>query len=209
MTTRVRVAGFSLTEAMVVVVLVLMIGGGFLVMLMSQQRASSMADNSVQLQQEARRALDTITGDLREANPAAITCGPGAAACGGANDTRLNFQVARSYDAGTGTRIWGGDATDTWFLHYAIISPTPTTVQLIRYNTNAAGGATVGSCTPTPPGRCRVLANNVNAVQVDFAWDAAAGVVTVALATRMQSSAIPGGQQSSGVVRSRIRLRNQ
>ena len=197
--------GFTLTEMMVVSVLLLIVGGGLLTTFLTSQASYVSADAYIQVQQEARKALDAVVREVREACPAApcevTPAGPA---------KQLNFQIARGYntEAGCSNKIcWGSEnATGDW-VHYVISPPTGNNSQLFRYrNTSATStGAPPSPCTPPA---CRVLANNVNAAASSFSWDTANKIVTLTFEIRYQNPRLPGGDQHTGTLISRAKLRN-
>ena len=202
MTTSRAIQGFTLVEAVVVVGLLLLIVGGLVTVLLTGQASYLSADAYVQVQQEARRAMDSVVRELRESGT--VSCGTAAvtASCTG---TQLNFQIARSYTAGA--IVWGSDNADNEYVHYAVVAAADGTSHLIRYRDAAAGGAPPGTCTPPT---CRVLANYVNPATTAFSWDAAAAnrTVTITLEIEYQNARLPGRSQTTGPLTSRVRLRN-
>ena len=204
MTANRTIQGFTLVEAVVVVGLLLLIVGGLVTVLLTGQASYLSADAYVQVQQEARRALDSVVRELRESGT--VSCGTAAvtASCTG---TQLNFQVARNYDPTGGAIVWGSDNADNEYVHYAVVAAADGTSQLIRYRDAAAAGAPPGTCTPPA---CRVLANYVDPATTVFAWDAAAAnrTVTITLEIEYQNARLPGRSQTTGPLTSRVRLRN-
>jgi Tfp pilus assembly protein PilW len=193
--------GFTLVEILIVSSLLLLIIGGLLTILLTGQASYLSSDAYIQVQQEARRAFDSMVRELRESGR--ISCGAGAVTTT-CTSPQLNFQVARSYTAGN--VVWGSDAADNEYVHYALI-PGGDTTQLVRYRDTIEGGAAPVSCVaPT----CRVMANDVNAAVTSFTWDSdpADRTVTINLEIQYQNAALPSGGQRTGALTSRVRLRN-
>jgi Tfp pilus assembly protein PilW len=197
-------------EIVIVSVILLLIGGGFLTTFLAGRSLYLGSDASIQVQQEARRALDNVVRELRESGT--ISCGSsaktGASDC--ANVQQLNFQIARSYDATTSTVVWGNDTQDNGFVHYAVITPTGgTSAQLVRYQTApaTAGQVLTGACTAGNSG-CRILANNVKAASSAFSWNPTARLVTSTIEVETSSQLTPGGTRTTSPLTVQIKLRN-
>jgi len=203
----VNARGYTLVELMIVAVVFLIIGGGLLTTLLTGRTSYLSADAYLTVQQESRRAFDTMVRELREAGnvtPAAT------------NANQLNFQIARGYNTEVSCQnpaaiCWGSDnATNEW-VHYKIVNnlETPRNPwQLIRYRDGASGGAPPAQC--NAPG-CRVLSNNVRAPGVNpnaFQYDSANKVLTITLQNAYANPALPTGQQATAVLTSRVKLRN-
>ncbi len=207
-----RHRGFTLSEIIVVAALFLILGGGILTAFLTGQTSYFSADSYVQVQQEARRAFDYMVRELRESGN--ISCGAAAGGCAtpATPSTRLNFQIALGYFSSAATSpcgtvgvCYGNEAAANQWVHYVISG------------TGVTGNDTLYRC--LTPGQydviasyvgCRVLANNVNGTNSSFLWDPAASVrsVTMNLQTRYQNTRIAGGSQQTGVLTTRVRLRN-
>ncbi len=197
--------GFTLIEVAVVTGVSLGVLGALMMILLVGRSSYYSAEASVQAQQEARRAFDAITKELREAgqvnNNVSIPA-PGV--------QRLDFQVARSYDATLcGGICWGTDDAGwpTGWVHYALETTAAQNTRLLRC-------VTANRLDPMPAGfaGCRVLANAMDPDVADtaFTYDQAARTVTVKLRTAVVSSKIPGGgvASSSGSLTTQVKLRN-
>lgn len=208
--------GFTLVEIIIVSALFLILGGGLLTAFLTGQTSYLSADAYVHVQQEARRALDAMVRELREAGN--VSCGvvatPGVGAGPGcpAGTSRLNFQIAKSYNSAQGRIDWGNDlgtgavdGTD-YFIHYGLIT-TGSNTQLIRFLGNEGDG-NPGSC--LAGANCRVLANNVKTASTSFVWDdaAAARTLTVRLEIEYRNPRLPGQSQTTGTLTTRVKLRN-
>jgi len=196
------VRGFTLMELLVVVVIFGGIMGALLISFLVSRSSYLSADSYVHVQQEARRAFDVMVRELREAGNVDATC----AGCDPNEDftdrPRANFQVALSYNAGTGAIVWGNENQQNGWVHYLLNQTVPTNWQLVRCLSN-------GSDTNiTNFAACRVLANNVQTFQVDYAN--ASRTVTISLEIRQTSSQLPGGAMgtSPAPLNTQVRLRN-
>jgi len=160
--------GFTLVEILVVSVLMLVLGGALLTVFLVGQTSSISADAYIQVQQEARKALDIMVRELRES--AKVSCNIAAWPAGAlqecttnTNDRRLNFQVVLGYGTTSpcnpdpGICLGANNVKNNW-VHYAIINGPNGTKQLVRYVDASELGATPAVCNPAS---CRVLANNV------------------------------------------------
>ena len=207
-------AGFTLVEIVFVSLLSVIVAGGMLTALMSGRSFYLSSDGSLQVQQETRRAFDSVMRELRES--ANISCGTAmpltAAAPCATNAAQLNFQTAQVYSAASGM-TWGSDATCVAggdpFLHYAFVA-SGTNTQLVRYCDTAANGTWIGACVAP---MCRVLANHVNPqtsgfLAVDTTGGTKPNIVTLNLEIRYTNPSLPSGTLSSGVLTSQVRLRN-
>lgn len=212
-----RSHGFTLVELLVVSILTVIVAGGLLTAFLTGQTSYFSADAYVQVQQEARRAFDTMVRELREAGPSGgtprLSVGPVGGVLAG---NQLNFRIAMDYDTGTGQITWGdGTVVNNW-VHYAIITNNSLSAgnqqQLARCTNGNAAGAVTSSAGCT---EWRILANNVVLVPGgSFVIDSepAPETVTIKLQVRYQSGLLPGGSQSLGSqtapLTSRVRLRN-
>lgn len=164
--------GFTLVELMIVGVLLVILGGAFVTTFLSGQTSYFAADANIQIQQEARRAFDFMTHELRQSG----TTGGTVLSCnlnttdgcstppGGTPTTQINFQIAKAYTAGAIT--WGSDRSNPGdYIHYKLLAVggTSTEYKLIRFlsgTINDSGPATVAACTAAVP--CRILANYIS-----------------------------------------------
>ena len=195
-------SGFSTMELLIATALLVVI----LVVLFGCFRTSigsySSVSASVAVQDAARRALDTMTRDLRSGGPVTVSAG----------NMQLNFQIALSFDPvacpAPGT-CWGArDQTGVdrlgWQLQYRLNALPDGTTQLIRETRNgiAPAGATVST---------RVLANNVvNTAAQPIFTPVGTDVVIIQLRVQQSSQQLPGGVASTGTtpVQARVKLRN-
>ena len=189
--------GFTLVEILVVMVIFGGIMGVLLLSFLVGKSSFLSADAYVQVQQEARRALDVMVRELREAGnvtePDANT---------------LRFQVALGFDRDLeitgcpdGAICWGaqdqsGTSQPNWLVQYR-----ESGTQLVREILNAGAAVQPGT---------RVLANNVDATNTTLDYVASDEIVTIAIAIRQTSQQLPGGsmQTSPAALQARVRLRN-
>jgi len=187
-------AGLALLELLVVGIAFSLLLAALLSSLMVGRSSYLSADASVRVQEEARRAFQTATQELREAGN---VNSPGA--------QRLDFQTARSYDgAACGGICWGTDdaGLPNGWLHYVVDAAEGRLMRCVTANRD--------DFMPANFAGCRVLANdvNVNAAATSFAYDTANRVVTVSLQTAITSAQLPGGSMASPALQTRVRLRN-
>ena len=191
------------------------IGGGLLTTFLTGQTSYLSGDAYVRVQEEARKAFDNVVRELREAGweTTVPKPSPGLLYVGGGSGTssQLEFQVALGYNLPSGgcelapyagAICWGaqdgsGANRAGWSVRYEVAGK-----QLLRKVFDAAGAEQTALQ--------RVLANDVDAPNSSFAWDAAASVrtVTITLQILYQNSALPGGSQTTNQLTSRVRLRN-
>ena len=208
-----RPRAFTLIELLVVLSMVGVVMGALLTSFLIGQKSYLSADAYVQVQQEARRAFDVMVKELREAgNMDSSVTAPNAAF---ANQTRINFQIARGYDL-NGTLndcpvaniCWGnendppappgdGNVNNGW-VHYLLIG-----TQLGRC-LSAGSDTAIASLNG-----CRILANDVQTFQVSYAI-APTNTVTIQLAIQQSSQQLPGGSMSTtpAPLRTQVQLRN-
>lgn len=192
-------AGLVLLEVLIVGAILVVLAGAFLLSLTTGYNTHFSNDAYVQVQYEARRAVQTMVTELRGAgnvNAGVPIAEPGV--------QRLDFQLVRRYDAVAGP-VWGSDTTDGAWLHYVVDTATP--ARLMRC-------ATAGQLDAMPAGfaGCRVLANAVDpaAANTAFAYDPVGAIVTLRIRSVIVSPRLPGGQVGSGTspLLVRVRLRN-
>ena len=203
--------GFTLTEIIIVAALFLILGAGLLTTFLTGQASYLSADAYIQVQQEARKAFDNMLRELREAGAE-----PGNAVqvkLPGNPGRQLDFQIALGYAGGAIT--WGNENGATQWVHYLITNNQVVTTgqdaaQLVRC-------ATPGQNDPltAPYAGCRVLANYVDGSTSSFAYDAGNKVVTPTIEVRYRNPRLPGGTsaaaggfQTTGLLTSRVKLRN-
>lgn len=208
MVTHNRAKGFTLVELLVVSVLLMLLGGALIAALLTGQTSYFSADASLQVQQEVRKALDYMVHELRESGR--IWCNAGASPAtwpaGNCNSTRLNFRVARRYDASTGAIIWGSDQSDTEFVHYEVVTVSGQT-RLVRFRGTAD---TMAAPNPCSSATCMVLANNVKLTPgvSPFTWDATNRTITLTIEVSSSSSLVSGTVRTTNPLTAQVRLRN-
>ncbi len=193
-------SGFTLVEILIVSLLLMILGGGLLTAFLTGQTSYLSADAYIQVQQEARRGFDNMVREIREAGNVSTT-----------GTQQLNFQIARGYNNEVGCQspasiCWGSENALGQWVHYTVIGAAGNQ-QLIRCtNTNQSGA--IAALTAG----CRVLANNVKDSSTDavnaFTWSAVNSTVIINLEVERRSNMVAGGGQTTGVLTSRVRLRN-
>lgn len=191
-------SGFSLIELLIVVGVLGIVTGALALLFTSGHRSTLSSEAYVQVQQEARRALDAMNKELHKANniDTELTSPGNDTPAGGA--TRLNFQISRGYNVSGCTpnaTCWGNDATNGGWVH-ALRNGT----QLVRCQSTDSDTA----ITDFSP--CRVLANYAETFLVDYA--SSTRTVTLRLQVKRSSSLLPTGAMDTGTLRTRVRLRN-
>lgn len=197
--------GFTLVEMLVVLGIFGGIVGALLVSLLVSRTSYVSADAYIQVQQEARRAFDSLVRELHHAgrvNNDVSLLEPGA--------QRLDLQIVRSYDAAAcGGICWGSDdpALPTGWVHYVLDAADAQNARLMRCVT-----ANRLDAMPADFAGCRVLANRVNPLLANssFTYDHGNRVVTVKLQTAITSPQLPGGLMGTAPapLLTRVRLRN-
>ncbi len=205
---------FTLVEMLMVMMLFLITGGGLITTFLTGRTSYLSSDAYIQVQQEARKGFDNMVRELRESGNVSCNADIAGAAC--INQQQLNFQVAMGFNAGA---IQWGDgrqpANAANWVHYGFLlnpdnNPATTDNQLIRYEGTQVQIPPANCVAPT----CRVLANNVvtaGANPSSFSWTPApanTNVVTINLNIMYQNAALPGGNQTTGLLTSRVKLRN-
>ena len=194
--------GFTLVEIMMVMLILGTIAGALFVSFLVGKNSFVTADAFVQVQQDARQALDVMARELRSVGNIP---NPG----NGAARATLEFQLPLGYGSTSVCGVadatcWGAvDASGTpranWSLIYRLNGS-----QLVRQVVNAlpnAGGAAQST---------RVIANNLDAAQTSFTYDSNAKTVRLSLAVQINSAQIPGGRMNTGAspLTTTIKLRN-
>ncbi len=202
-TSRFVSAGFTLPEIMITALIFSVILGALLVSFLVGRSSYLSADAYIHVQQETRRALDTMVRELREAGGTINAGVPG----------QLDFQVALGYNL-TGVVgcpanavCWGAvdeggtnQPTHDWSLRYRVNG-----TQLIREIFNGPNPSTAA----VRPGT-RVLANDVNAANTTFSYDAPNKAMTVRIEVKQTSQQLPGGSMGTtpSPLRTQVKLRN-
>lgn len=200
-----RPPGFTLVEVLIVSLLLLVLGGALLTLFLAGQTSYLSAEAYLDVQQQARRALDTLIRELHEAGPSGTI---NVIANGTPGSNQLNFQIAREYNNAVSCPnaiCWGSEAQVSDWIHYAVVQnaavPAPNNLQLVRCIT--AGAGSQNTVVMNGAG-CRVLANNVRTAN----FNVAGGAVTMTFELQYQHPSLPGGVQTTGPLTMRVRLRN-
>lgn len=193
-----RPQGFSLIELLIVVAILGAVTGALALMFTTGRSAFLSTDASIQVQQEARRALDVMGKELRQANniDTELTVQNGDTPAGGA--VRLNVQISRGYNVSGCTPnavCWGNDTANGGWVHYLRNG-----TQLLRCQSTASDTVITDVST------CRVLANDAQVFLVDYVNSSR--TATLRLQIQQTSSLLPGGNRSTGTLRTQVRLRN-
>ena len=197
--------GFTLFEMLIVLVLFAGILGALLISFLIGRTSFMTAEAYIHVQQEARRAVNAMVRELREAGGSVTeTNGP---------PDQLQFQLALGYNRtdlpGCAAQVdaicWGAvDPVTNAMRGDRCVRYRVVGTQLLREVTDGVSGV---SCGVTVQGTARVLANNLNSASVTFDYSAAARTVTARLRVQDTSPQLPGGQQT-GLLETRVRLRN-
>lgn len=193
--------GFTLVEVIIVAALFVILGAVLLVLLMGGQTSYLVADTYLQVQQEARKALDTFGREMREA--VNVTCGSAAVTADctslSTDPARINFQLLQ-YNAGDGTVTLAGTVGVDDHVHYLLLG-----TDLVRYRDGAATAANLAPpCTAA--NNCRMIAHNIQSVS--FTWDNkhddgpnGTGTATIQLEALIRNAFLPGGSSDAGALR--------
>lgn len=198
--------GFTLMEIIIVSALLVVITGGLLTAFITGQTSYFAADASIQVQEEARKAFDSMVRELREAAGGQIQVSNDAK-----GNSQLDFQVALGYNQTQGgctadntvcigARDKTGALHSGWFIRYRItVTAERTSLErvVLDNNKNAVAGETA-----------RVLANRINAAGTRFVWDPNNRIVTINLQSRITNSFLPSGSMGSGPLTTQVKLRN-
>ena len=190
-------SGFTLIEMLLVLAITTAVGAALFASFLIGKQSYLSADSYVQVQQEARRAIDVMDRELRSAQGTAVVTVN--------NPASIQFPIALGYDLAapcpTDSICWGardqGNVNQmNWTVRYRVNG-----TQLVRELLNAAGGVQPGA---------RVLANDIDAAVTQFAYDAAANTVAISLGVRINSAQLPGGSMSvaPNQLTTRVKLRN-
>ena len=195
------VRAFSLIELLMVVGALGFVTGALALLFTSGHRSTLSADAYLEVQQEARRALDAMGKELRKADADNIVTelsGPGIdTPAGGA--TQLNFRISRGYNVPgcppTNATCWGNETTNGGWVHYLRNG-----TQLARCESMASGTVI------TDFSACRVLANYAETFLVDYVGSTR--TVSLRLQVKHSSSLLPNSAMDTGTLRTQARLRN-
>ena len=179
----------SLIELLIVVGVLGFVTGVLALLFTSGHRSTLSADAYLEVQQEARRALDAMGKELRSAgNIGADLTGA----------TRLNFQISRGYNVGGCTpnaTCWGNETSNGGWVHY------------LRNGTQLARCESMASDTAiTDFSGCRVLGNYAETFLVDYVGSTR--TVSLRLQVKRSSSLLPNSAMDTGTLRTQARLRN-
>ena len=182
-------------EVIVVTAIFVVIGAALLVSFMTGRTSYLQGEESVHVQQEARRAFDAMTNELYEAGHIRQLLSGGGA--GAANQPftgaiGIASRIAQGYNLAEcpNAICWGDGLTTNRWLQYRM---RPGTNQLVRCSTANPGDNDFTNC--------RVLANDVQSFSADYAQaDGTPPTRTVTLRLRVQrtSAQLPGGSVASG-----------
>ncbi|MBI4598111.1 MAG: hypothetical protein HY737_06925 [Candidatus Omnitrophica bacterium] len=202
--------GFSFLEVLIVLSATVLTVGVLFTLSIVSQRTFVSSEATLQVQQQARQALMSMTKELRRADSVLIAkaagvappLGCGAVAC--CAGAQCEFQLVLGFDmvppCAAGVACVGAQDANrvnqaNWRLRYRVNG-----AQLLREILDD-GGALMGT---------RVLANDV--AQLSFSYDAAKRMVTAQVETRQTSSQLPGQVRSvtptQTPITTRVRLRN-
>lgn len=196
--------GFTITELLMTAAIFVAIGGTLAVSLLMNQRAFVTSEAYTYVQQQARRALDAMVKELREAGD--IDSPTTAQDQDFTNAARLNFRIARNYDAtACGGICWGNDTTTLGWVHYLLDTTDASRARLLRCQSTAASGSDAAI---TDFSGCRTLSNDVQTFGVDYVDSTK--TVTIRLENRLASQQIATGGLSTtpSPLRTQVRLRN-
>ena len=181
---RLHQGGLTILEQLVVAAILGVIVIVLLASLGIGRNAYTLTEAQVIVQEEARRALGSMLKELRNAGRMR-QAGDVVGNADFANQSAIDFQLARSFDqAGCGGICWGdGTGTGRW-LHYRLVPMSPLNVQLQRCST-------ANQTDPIDPAACRVIANTIQSMAIAYAQ--ATQTVHVQLQTRQTDPRMPGG----------------
>lgn len=214
--------GFTLPEALMVTGILGIVVGAMFVNSVNQQNAFFSMDNTIQAQEEVRRAMDVMVKELREAN--AQTC----SAVKANNNSKLDFQLALGYNLAApcpadatcwGAWSKGGLPMMGWKVRYSEVARSRGTKTITQGKQKVVVNDDSGVIelirqVIRPDGTVeseRTLAPSVvgDTESTSFACDADNKAISVSIQTQTPtSSLLPGGIRSSGRLTAKIKLRN-
>lgn len=187
--------GLTLVELLIVAAILTTVMGGLLVSLLTGRRSHVAGDAYVQVQQEARRAVDAMIKELRETNSSQMfLSGASTVVFQTPNDNDDDGSVATG-----GTLEWGAPDVEDGCIQYTLDG-----TQIER--TLLAGPFDLGAetCGDQVAGTtARVLGNYVDALT----FTAATGGLRVSVTTEITSQQLPGGEQRA-TISGRVQFRN-
>ncbi|MBI2495977.1 MAG: hypothetical protein HYW10_05380 [Candidatus Omnitrophica bacterium] len=185
--------GLTLIEILILVGISAFLFGALFVSFSIGQRSYTSSEANVQVQEAARRALNTMLDELRQAGGAITAAG-----------SQVDFQLALGYNLSAPclpySRCWGAfDQTGVrqpgWSVRYRLAG-----TQMIREVVDSAGLVQPGA---------RVLANRIS--QVSFAYvGGTTNTLTIQLQAQYASTGLAGGSVTANPTPlvMRLRLRN-
>ena len=201
---RVFPRAFTLIEIMVVMAIFIAILSVLAISFLMSRVSYATMDTTLYVQQEGRRALDTMAAELRLAGN--VNNNVSIAAPGG---QQLDFQLDQGYDPTVcGGVCWGSGNPLLPWVHYVL--DTVTTAP----NGRLRRCLTANRLDPMPANfaGCGVIANNVspNTVMTAFTYDHPTRAVIATLQIVVTSRQVAGGRLDTGALplRVQIRLRN-
>ena len=190
---RLQRRGMSLVEAVLAVVIFIVVMAGVLVSMLMGDRSYAVNDAVVHVQEEVRRAFDSMVTELRQAGGAVTVTG----------GTQLDFQLALGYNlpnpCPANAVCWGahdsaGADQATWRVRYRQNGS-----QLVRELLDINGFVQAGT---------RVLANDVSSLA--FTFNPNSNIVRIQLQIQDSRPQLPGGAITAGPtpIITQVRLRN-
>jgi prepilin-type N-terminal cleavage/methylation domain-containing protein len=187
---RAKQPAFTLVELLVVSAVMSIVMGALFTSLLIGRSSYVTGDAYVQVQQEARRALDIMGRELRAAQ---VTADP-------AGGSTLDFQAALGYNL-TGVPGCPADAICWGAVDQAGV---PHFNWSVRYSMN--GSQLVREIHNPGVVSSTVMSNNVQ--QATFYYDAVNKVVTITVGISQVSNQLPGGSMAVPALATRVTLRN-
>ncbi len=198
--------GFTLLEVFLATAISSALLAVLLTTFITGRRAHLTAEEFLLTQEQARRALDVMTLELRGAGQVRDPRLAGAGNTDFTDAPRLDFQIIRTYDTANPScpngLCWGDGVTDGHWLHYLLNAGNPANVQLVRCSTaNQLDN-------PLTAGTCRVLANHVQIFAIAYVHGTRQ--LRVSLQIRRTNPQLPGGsmQASPVTIVAQTQLRN-
>ena len=197
-----KTRGFTLVELLVTMGIAGTLAAALIVSLLIGRNTYISSSASIDVQQEARRAFQTMVSELRESGSAAAPSITVRANTPAAGYNQVDFQIARSYNNAI---VWGSDVADAEWVHYYAGGTNNSQLLRCRTATQAEGdnlGAS-NTCTNSK----RVLGNDLKTFTASYAVGPPK-TVTISLEIRKTSNQLPGGSMSSGTLQTTVELRN-
>lgn len=202
-----RPAGFTLLELLVTVTIFSGILGALLISFLVGRTSYLSADAYIEVQQEARRGLDAVTTELREAGD--IETAPDVASA------TLTFRTALGFDLSGGILDECPDGQVCW----GAIDPATSAADCrlcVRYDIVdtqlqrqvLSGAVACGDACGATVSSTRILANNVTGPNAPFLYNDANGWVSIQLQVQKTSAQLPGSESGEASLSARVKLRN-